>query len=128
MCPLEYSGCATPGGWVTPKKLVFLGALGLADWTPGREPRSVPASLCLISNYACVGLRYLPGRRCATDLVLKGRSMRSESLHKQHAAEYTCVSYIFVMTPKASMYTYTGWANKTIGYVSLKLALYYRSR
>jgi len=113
---------------VTPKKLVFLGALGLADWTPGREPRSVPASLCLISNYACVGLRYLPGRRCATDLVLKGRSMRSESLHKQHAAEYTCVSYIFVMTPKASMYTYTGWANKTIGYVSLKLALYYRSR
>ena len=22
---LEYRGCATPGGWVTPKKLVFLG-------------------------------------------------------------------------------------------------------
>jgi len=26
---LEYRGCATPGGWVTPKKLVFLGVLGL---------------------------------------------------------------------------------------------------
>ena len=24
MCPLEYGGCVTPGGWVTPKKLVFL--------------------------------------------------------------------------------------------------------
>jgi len=23
LCPLEYRGCATPGGWVTPKKLVF---------------------------------------------------------------------------------------------------------
>jgi len=29
LCPLEYRGCATPGGWVTPKKLVFLGVLGL---------------------------------------------------------------------------------------------------
>jgi len=28
LCPLEYRGCATPGGWVTPKKLVFLGVLG----------------------------------------------------------------------------------------------------
>ena len=26
--PLEYRGCATPGGWVTPQKLVFLGGLG----------------------------------------------------------------------------------------------------
>ena len=23
LCPLEYRGCVTPGGWVTPKKLVF---------------------------------------------------------------------------------------------------------
>ena len=29
VCPLEYRGCATPGGWVTPKKLVFLGVLVL---------------------------------------------------------------------------------------------------
>ena len=29
MCALEYRGCATLGGWVTPKKLVFLGVLGL---------------------------------------------------------------------------------------------------
>ena len=29
MCSLEYRGCATPGGWVTPKKLVFLGVLAL---------------------------------------------------------------------------------------------------
>ena len=29
MCPLEYRGYATPGGWVTTKKLVFLGVLGL---------------------------------------------------------------------------------------------------
>jgi len=29
---------------VTPKKLVFLGVLGLADCTPGREPHSVAAS------------------------------------------------------------------------------------
>jgi len=29
MCPLEYRGCATPGGWVTPEKLVVLGVLGL---------------------------------------------------------------------------------------------------
>ena len=29
MCPLEYRGCATPGGLVTPKKVVFLGVLGL---------------------------------------------------------------------------------------------------
>ena len=29
LCPLEYRGCATPWGWVTPKKLVFLGVLGL---------------------------------------------------------------------------------------------------
>jgi len=28
LCPVEYRGCATPGGWVTPKKLVFLGVLG----------------------------------------------------------------------------------------------------
>jgi len=32
---------------VTPKKLVFLGVLGLADCTPGREPRSVAASCTL---------------------------------------------------------------------------------
>ena len=25
MCPLEYRGCATPGGWVTPKNLYFRG-------------------------------------------------------------------------------------------------------
>ena len=26
MCPLEYKGCATPGGWVTPKKTcIFMG-------------------------------------------------------------------------------------------------------
>ena len=29
---------------MTLKKLVFLGVLGLADCTPGREPRSVAAS------------------------------------------------------------------------------------
>jgi len=29
LCPLEYRGCATHGGWVTPKKLVFLGVWGL---------------------------------------------------------------------------------------------------
>ena len=29
LCPLEDRGCVTPGGWVTPKKLVFLGVLGL---------------------------------------------------------------------------------------------------
>jgi len=29
---------------VTPKKLVFLGVLGLADYTPGREPRSIATS------------------------------------------------------------------------------------
>ena len=28
LCPLEYRGCATPGGWVTPKKLVLLGGFG----------------------------------------------------------------------------------------------------
>ena len=28
LCPLEYRGCATPGGWVTPKNL-FLGVWGL---------------------------------------------------------------------------------------------------
>jgi len=28
LCPLEYGGCATPGGWMTPKKLVFLGVWG----------------------------------------------------------------------------------------------------
>jgi len=22
-CPLEYRGCATPGGWVTPKNCIF---------------------------------------------------------------------------------------------------------
>jgi len=32
LCPLEYRGCATPGGWVTPKKLVFLGVLGLKNY------------------------------------------------------------------------------------------------
>jgi len=31
-CPLEYRGCATPGGWVTPKNLVFLGVLGLKNY------------------------------------------------------------------------------------------------
>ena len=25
MCPIEYRGCATPGGWVTPKNLYFRG-------------------------------------------------------------------------------------------------------
>jgi len=29
---------------LAPKKLVFLGVLGLADCTPGREPRSIAAS------------------------------------------------------------------------------------
>jgi len=23
LCPVEYRGCATPGGWVTPKNLYF---------------------------------------------------------------------------------------------------------
>ena len=32
LCPLEYKGCATPGGWVTPKKLVFLGVVGLKNY------------------------------------------------------------------------------------------------
>jgi len=32
LCPLEYRGCATLGGWVTPKKLVFLGVLGLKKY------------------------------------------------------------------------------------------------
>ena len=32
---------------MTPKKLVFLAVLGLADCTPGREPRSVAASLLI---------------------------------------------------------------------------------
>ena len=49
MSPRIY-GCATPGGWVTPKKLVLLGVLGLADCTPGREPRSVAASSTLQSG------------------------------------------------------------------------------
>jgi len=40
----EYRGCATPGaGW--PLKTCILGVLGLVDCTPGREPRSVAASL-----------------------------------------------------------------------------------
>ena len=34
---------------MTPKTLVFLGVLGLADCTPGREPRSVAASSTLRS-------------------------------------------------------------------------------
>jgi len=25
LCPVEYRGCATPGGWVTPKNLYFGG-------------------------------------------------------------------------------------------------------
>ena len=25
LCPVEYRGCATPGGWVTPKKWIFRG-------------------------------------------------------------------------------------------------------
>jgi len=25
LSPLEYRGCATPGGWVTPKNLYFMG-------------------------------------------------------------------------------------------------------
>ena len=25
LCPLEYRGCATPGGWVTPKTCIFRG-------------------------------------------------------------------------------------------------------
>ena len=28
LCPLEYRGCATPGGWVTPKKTCILGGFG----------------------------------------------------------------------------------------------------
>jgi len=32
--PLEYRGCAIPGGWVTPKELVFLGVLGLKKLSP----------------------------------------------------------------------------------------------
>jgi len=32
LCSLEYSGCATTRGWVTPKKLVFLGVLGLKNY------------------------------------------------------------------------------------------------
>jgi len=44
---LRYRGCTTPGGWVTLKKLVFWGVLGLTDCTPGREAHSVAASSCL---------------------------------------------------------------------------------
>ena len=28
LCPLEYRGCATPGGWVTPINLYFQGFWG----------------------------------------------------------------------------------------------------
>ena len=35
LCPLEYRGCATPGGWVTLKKLVFLGVLGVISANSG---------------------------------------------------------------------------------------------
>jgi len=34
LCPLEYRGCVTAGGWVTPKKLVFLGVLVLKKLSP----------------------------------------------------------------------------------------------
>jgi len=34
LCPLEYRGCATSGAWVTPKKLVVLGVLGLKKLSP----------------------------------------------------------------------------------------------
>jgi len=34
---------------VTPKKLVFLELLGLADCTPGREPHSVAASCYIVT-------------------------------------------------------------------------------
>jgi len=41
---------------VTPKKLVFLGVLGLADCTPSREPRSVAASLVSTNRRWCVAV------------------------------------------------------------------------
>jgi len=28
LCPLEYRGCATPGGWVTPKKTCIFRGFG----------------------------------------------------------------------------------------------------
>ena len=46
--PLEYRGCATPEGWVTPKKTCILGVWGLAECSPGREPHSVAASCVLL--------------------------------------------------------------------------------
>ena len=33
LCPLEYRGCATPGGWVTPKILVFFRGFGAQKTT-----------------------------------------------------------------------------------------------
>jgi len=44
-------GVCTPGGWVTPKKLAFLGVLGLEDCTPSREPHIVAASSYDIPSY-----------------------------------------------------------------------------
>ena len=32
LCPLEYRGCATPGGWVTPKNLYFYGFWGSKNY------------------------------------------------------------------------------------------------
>jgi len=34
LCPLEYRGCATPGGLVTPKNLYFLWVFGLKKLSP----------------------------------------------------------------------------------------------
>ena len=45
LCPLEYRGCTTPGGWVTPKNLYFRG-FGAAV-----NHHSVAASVCLLSLF-----------------------------------------------------------------------------
>jgi len=56
---------------VTPKKVVFLGGFGLADCTPGREPRSVAASMCW---YRCVAMtRYAVSAEC----VASANTLRS---------------------------------------------------
>ena len=72
LCPLEYGGCATPGGWVTPKNLYFQGFWG------GRKPRSVAASCNNFPNmFYCV---------CSADIKLNPavviRSMFSTNLQR----------------------------------------------
>ena len=51
---------------MTPKKLVFLGVLGLADCTPSREPRSIAASIyssSSLSHSAFIALTLLVGHQ-----------------------------------------------------------------